>query len=283
VLLVACGCCCSPTALTTALHALQTTETRYVKKLKATVSAYLIPLEENNILNAREVRFYRRIGALATRGQRRTRPHLPPLPALHAQIAAIFRSFVLLRDVHMKLNEVVQAAAEEDHAAQGVALLANELLLAKDALTDLYTTYARSQPAALDALRVACEARPEVRQALDAIAAADERVRGATLLESLDAPLARASEYGERLLPAILAGTLANEAGYTGVGEGGGGCVAPGSLTGRGATRSDVHRFFTTTSYSPPLPHLHPSTTPSLPCPSPPCSCRRGHIQDCRS
>ena len=146
------------------------------------------------------------------------------------QVSTIFRSFVLLRDVHAKLNEVIQAAAEEDHAADGVSLLANELLLAKDALTDLYTTYARSQPAALDALRRACEARPEVAQALSAIAQADERVRGASLSALLDAPLSRAQEYAEGLLPAVLAGTPTSEPGYAGVGElrSGGGCYVSG-------------------------------------------------------
>ena len=109
-------------------------------------------------------------------------------------------------------------------------LLGGELLLAKDALADLYVSYARGQKAALEALRRTCDARPQVARALEAIAAQDERVAGASLAACLEDPLARAAEYAGSLLPAVLAGTPRAEDGYAGVGESAGG-------KGRGRSR----------------------------------------------
>lgn len=141
----------------------------------------------------------------------------PCAPA--CQASAIFRNIRVLKDVHAKLNDTIQAAATEPIAAKAVSLLGGELLLAKDALADLYVSYARGQKAALEALRRTCDARPQVARALEAIAAQDERVAGASLAACLEDPLARAAEYAGSLLPAVLAGTPRAEDGYAGVGE----------------------------------------------------------------
>lgn len=188
---------------------LQTSETAYVGRLRATVAAYLTPLEDNHILTEEEV----------CRGAVCVYLVCAPCFRTPAQASAIFRNLRVLRDVHSKLNETIQGAAAEPNAAKAVSLLGGELLLAKDALADLYVSYARGQRGALDVLRRTCESRPQVARALAAIAAQDERAGGLTLEASLEAPLVRASQLAGSLLPAVLASTPRAEDGYAGVGE----------------------------------------------------------------
>lgn len=77
---------------------MQTSESRYLKKLRAIVNAYLVQLRDNRLLTAGE-------------------------------ITTIFRGLSDMRDVHAKLNGVLQAASEDDNVTKGVAIVANEFTL----------------------------------------------------------------------------------------------------------------------------------------------------------
>jgi len=76
----------------------QTSEAKYVKKLKATINAFMVPLHDARVLTASE-------------------------------LGAVFRGLTDMRDVHSKLNSVIQAAGEDDNVANGIAVVANEFSL----------------------------------------------------------------------------------------------------------------------------------------------------------
>lgn len=107
--------------------------------------------------------------------------------------------------MHGKLSGVVTAAAQCDDPAQGAAITAEELTLARGALLELYPPYARGHGAAVTALKAAAAARPELDAALARCAAA--AVEGSDWLRSLgkgDGALAPLLE-----LPLAHAATLA--------------------------------------------------------------------------
>lgn len=107
------------------------------------------------------------------------------------EVAAIFRTLPDMRDVMTKINGVVQVASEDDNVSNGVAQVANEFMVAKSALLEVFLAYARGHDSALRTLRAA-QVRPEVSRSIDGIASSDERVRGDTLESLLEGPLALA-------------------------------------------------------------------------------------------
>lgn len=74
---------------------MQASEGRYVKRLRALIAAYLQPLHDARVLTAGE-------------------------------LGAIFRGVTDMRDVHSKLNGVIQAASEDDSVSNGIDVVANE-------------------------------------------------------------------------------------------------------------------------------------------------------------
>jgi hypothetical protein len=76
----------------------QASESRYVRRVKALVNAYLVPLQSSQLLSG-------------------------------AETAAIFHGLTDIRDVHAKLNTVIQAASEDDNVGSGVAAVANEFMM----------------------------------------------------------------------------------------------------------------------------------------------------------
>ena len=163
------------------LDALASSESTYVKRLKAICNAYLRPLSESRALS-------------------------------NGEVNAIFRGLSDLREVHTRLSGVIQAASDDDDVGAGVAAVAAELGLAKAALLELYIPYARGAEGATRALRAAA-GRAEAGRALDGIASGDERVRGESLERLLDAPLERCHEYATAL-SALLSASSPGDRGY---------------------------------------------------------------------
>ena len=79
-------------------HTLQMSENKYMKKLKAIILAYQTPVKDARILTDGEA-------------------------------GSIFRGLTDMRDVHTRLNSVIQAASDDDGVASGMAVLANEFSL----------------------------------------------------------------------------------------------------------------------------------------------------------
>lgn len=164
-----------------ALDELATSESRYLKKLRAIVNAYMTPLREGRLLTAGEM-------------------------------STIFRGMSDMRDVHSKLNGVIQTASEDDNVTKGVAIAANEFVLAKPAILELYVPFARAHATALRTLRNAM-ARPDVSRAITNIASTDERVRGSSLEDLLCLPLDRIGEY-KNILSELLSLSQPADRGY---------------------------------------------------------------------
>lgn len=90
--------CCNISSSPPPFARVQTSESKYVKKLKAILNAYLSPLRDSRVLTSGEV-------------------------------AAIFRCIPDMKEVHNKLNGVIQTGSEDDNVLNGVAVVANEFML----------------------------------------------------------------------------------------------------------------------------------------------------------
>lgn len=104
------------------------------------------------------------------------------------ELKAIFRTLTDICDVHGKLSSVITTASTDEVPSNGVAIVANELAVAKAALVELYVPYGAGHSNAIRTLQAAMQ-RSEVSRVVDGIAAADERVRGERLEELLAVPL----------------------------------------------------------------------------------------------
>lgn len=81
-----------------AVDELASSESRYVKKLRSLLNAYVIPLQNQHVFS----------------------------PAEHA---TIFRSLQDMRDVHNQINLVLQKASEDENVINGVVAISKEFAL----------------------------------------------------------------------------------------------------------------------------------------------------------
>ena len=98
-----------------------------------------------------------------------------------------------------------------------MAIVANELLVARSALLEIYGIYAKGHESALRALRGA-SGRSDVARAIEGIFAGDDRVKGAPLEELLALPLQRLGATRE-LLGQLLALSSPADRGFAEIGD----------------------------------------------------------------
>lgn len=143
------------------------TEGKFVRTVRATVNAFLIPLRDSHVLSAGE-------------------------------FTTVFRSLEDIKNVHGKLHGVIQTAADDDNVASAVSTIANEFAVAKSALLEIYTPFGKGHESALRALKAALS-RAEVSRAIDGISSSDERVKGYQLEDLLSVPLLRLGSLREHI------------------------------------------------------------------------------------
>lgn len=141
------------------------TEGKFVRTVRATVNAFLIPLRDSHVLSAGE-------------------------------FTTVFRSLEDIKNVHGKLHGVIQTAADDDNVASAISTIANEFAVAKSALLEIYTPFGKGHESALRALKAALS-RAEVSRAIDGISSSDERVKGYQLEDLLSVPLLRLGSLRE--------------------------------------------------------------------------------------
>lgn len=73
-------------------------ENKYAKKLKSIINAYQLAITDARVLTSGEA-------------------------------TGIFREMTSMRDVHTRLNSVIQAASDDESVSNGMAVLANEFHL----------------------------------------------------------------------------------------------------------------------------------------------------------
>ncbi len=159
-------------------------ETRYWKKVRNTVQAYIQPLQVT-----------RHSHGLSAEDQ-----------------GAIFRTLETIGKVHDRLAPQVAKHADHAHVVTGVELVAKVYFEAREALLETYGPYALKHGEAMAALRAA-RARPAVAQALNIISSQDPKVEGESLESLLSLPLSYALELRD-LFAGLRALCNASEPGF---------------------------------------------------------------------